>query len=159
MAFICKNFYVKKELNFDYYLLDQDETKNYTLINNKTKSQIINKRTPFHDFLKTSSPINRERIHSMLYLHLYLYRYLDIYIYYTYLYIYIQIYIYSERVTESFWCLYIQLNNITCNCDCLRGAYSNCFLSMKNSPALCNLQTFRYYSCLIQKLKCLFVHC
>ena len=44
-----------KELNFDNYLSDQDDSKNYTFINNKTKSQIINERASFHDFSKTST--------------------------------------------------------------------------------------------------------
>ena len=48
-AFICKCFYVlpsTKELNFDNYLSDQEDSNNYTFINNKTKSQIINERSP-----------------------------------------------------------------------------------------------------------------
>ena len=44
-----------KELNFDTYLSDYGDSKNYTFINNKTKSQIINEGTPFHDFSKTST--------------------------------------------------------------------------------------------------------
>ena len=44
-----------KELNFDNYLSDQNDSKNYTFINNKTKSQIINEQAPFYDFLKTST--------------------------------------------------------------------------------------------------------
>ena len=44
-----------KELNFDNYLSDHDDSKNYTFVNNKTKSQIINERTPFHDFSKIST--------------------------------------------------------------------------------------------------------
>ena len=94
VAFICKHFYAIKELNFDYYLSDQNDTNNYTFKNNKDKSQIIYEWTPFHDFLKTSSPINKRRewIHSMLCIHPYLYKYMDIYLsIYTYIYIYIQI--------------------------------------------------------------------
>ena len=58
-AFICKCFYVlpsTKELNFDNYLSDQAGSNNYTFINNKTKSQIINERSPLSTIFRKPQP-------------------------------------------------------------------------------------------------------
>ena len=59
VAFICKYFYALsniKELNFEHYFSEQDDTSNYAFINNKTKGPIINEQTPFHDFSEISIP-------------------------------------------------------------------------------------------------------
>ena len=74
---------VIKELNFDNYLLGQDDSNSYTFI------QIIIERTPFHDFSKTSTTyklaVKEDLFYVMhttisIYLYIYIYLYTRIYI-------------------------------------------------------------------------------
>ena len=68
VAFICKHLYaltIIKELNLDSHLSNQDDNNTYTVINNKTKNQIIKEHKLYLSKHKINSLNNMQDLRVM----------------------------------------------------------------------------------------------